>query len=407
MSQPLDAIRVVEVGQWGFVPAAGAILADWGADVVKVEHPVQGDPMRGLASSGLVPTAGTDGINVMWEIPNRGKRSIGIDLSRNGGRELLYRLAAACDVFLTSFLPGVRQKLGIDVEHIRAVNADIVYARGSGYGPGGPDADRGGYDRAAYWARGGPAASMTPVGGDPPGMPGNAFGDLTSAVAVAAGIAGALVRRERTGEGSVVDVSLLGMAMWSMAPSIVGSKLFGDAGAQGNQTRESAPNPVVQTYRTRDGRHVVLVFLQSDRHWPELCARIDRPELVGDERFATAAQRSANRLECMAILDKEFAKRTLDEWRIALDGMDGVWAAVQTGAELPDDPQVIANGYVRDITTGAGSTVPVVASPVQFDEAQPNLVQAPEHGQHTEEVLLDIGLGWDEIVRRKEAGDVL
>src|SRR5262249_38472208 len=177
MTDILSGIRVVELAAWTFVPAAGAVLADWGADVIKVEHPETGDPQRGLISSGLIP-GGPGAVNYIMEQPNRGKRSIGLDISTDDGRELLYELARSSDVFLTSFLPASRQKLQIDVEHIKAVNPNIVYVRGSGQGPLGPDAEQGGLDGASYWARGGIANALTPPELEWPVSPRPAFGDL-------------------------------------------------------------------------------------------------------------------------------------------------------------------------------------------------------------------------------------
>src|SRR4051812_26397616 len=203
MGHALSGIRVVEVAAWTFVPAAGAVLADWGADVIKVEHPVMGDPQRGLRSMGIIP-GGDNAINYIIEQPNRGKRSIGLDISTDHGREILYKLAAQSDVFLTSFLPDVRQKLKIDVEHIRAVNPTIVYARGSGQGPKGPDAGKGGYDGASYWARGGVSEALTPECAEYPIGGRAAFGDLAGGMTIAGGIAAGLVQVARTGTAPVI-----------------------------------------------------------------------------------------------------------------------------------------------------------------------------------------------------------
>jgi crotonobetainyl-CoA:carnitine CoA-transferase CaiB-like acyl-CoA transferase len=404
MASALDGIRVLEVAAWTFVPAAGAVLADWGADVIKVEHPVNGDPQRGLVSMGIIP-GGPGAVNYIIEQPNRGKRSIGLDISTEQGRELLYQLAASSDVFLTSFLPEVRQKLQIDVEHIRAVKPDIVYARGSGQGPKGPDRTKGGYDGASYWARGGVSEALTPecaefpVGGRP------AFGDLAGGMSIAGGIAAALLQRERTGVAPVIDVSLLGLAMWMLSPDIVASGLYG-GDPMPKFDHHTSPNPLVGYYRTKDDRFVTLMLLQSDRFWPELCEHVGRPELIADERFADGAARFTNQRELVAVLDEVFASRTLEEWKQALAGMKGVWAPVQRPAELVDDVQVQANGYLSRVTNGSDD-FDLVASPVQMDEAAVALGPAPEHGQHTEEILLELGLDWDEIARGKASGAIL
>ena len=226
MQDALDGIRVLEVASWTFVPAAGAVLSDWGADVLKIEHPDTGDPQRGLITSGLLP-GGPNAVNFIMEQPNRGKRSVAIDIHTDGGRELLYRLAETSDVFLTSFRKDACVRLKIDIDDIRARNPNIIYARGSGQGVNGPEAERGGYDGASYFARGGVADALTPPGSEWPIAPTAAFGDLPGGMTIAGGIAAALLRRERTGVASVVDVSLLGMAMWTMSPGIIASKLYG------------------------------------------------------------------------------------------------------------------------------------------------------------------------------------
>jgi crotonobetainyl-CoA:carnitine CoA-transferase CaiB-like acyl-CoA transferase len=404
MSNALEGIRVLEVAAWTFVPAAGAVLADWGADVIKVEHPVTGDPQRGLVSMGLIP-GGPGAINYIIEQPNRGKRSIGLDISTEHGRELLYKIAGQSDVFLTSFLPTTRQKLRIDVEHIRAVNPNIVYARGSGQGPKGPDSGKGGYDGASYWARGGVSYALTPGSSEWPigGRPG--FGDLAGGMSIAGGIAAGLVQRERTGVAPVIDVSLLGLAMWMLSPDIVASGIYGgDPTPKTDRTR--SPNPLVGFYRTKDDRYLSFMLLQADRFWPEFCEHVGVPELIEDDRFAEAGKRFENHAELMDILDSQFASKTLAEWCEILQTMTGVWAPVQQANEMVHDPQVQANGYLAHVVNG-DNEFDLVASPVQMDETADALQAAPEHGQHTEEILLELGVEWDEIARGKESGAIL
>jgi crotonobetainyl-CoA:carnitine CoA-transferase CaiB-like acyl-CoA transferase len=402
--KPMDGIRVVEVASWTFVPAAGAVLSEWGAEVLKIEHPEGGDPQRGLVSSGLVPGA-TAGFNFFVEQPNHGKKSVAINIQHPEGREALLKLCETADVFLTNLLHGPRQRAQVDVEHIRAVNPDIVYVRGSGQGPKGPHADRGGYDMASYFARSGIMNALA-YGEDPYGPTMTAaFGDLPGGQTIAGAVAAALLKRERTGETSVVDVSLLNFGMWANAPDIVISKLLG--APMPKMTRTTMPNPLVNRYLTKDGRLIALVMLQAVRFWPELISAVGRPELATDERFTDPASMAMNAGEGMKILDEVFATKTFDEWKAILEGVKGVWAPVQSGLELHEDPQAIANGYIAEVPMPDGNTYPLVANPVQFDEAPNELTRAPELGEHTDEVLRSAGYDDEQIINLKIADAIL
>ena len=404
MSDVLSGIRVVEVAAWTFVPISGAVLAEWGADVIKIEHPQSGDPQRGLVSSGLIP--GGSGVNFMFEVPNRGKRSVALDLSTEAGRELLYRLVETADVFVTNYLPDVRARLHIDVDDIRAHNPGVIYVRGSGQGARGPDAGRGGFDGASYWARAGLAMAFKDPASDWPPDQRPAFGDVLGGLTIAGGIAAAIARRERTGEPSLIDVSLLGMGLWSLGPEVTSAKLFEGVEIP-TFDRDSTPNPLVGTFPTKDGRFVALVLLQADRFWPDLCAHIGRAELLDDPRFRDAASRYEHRRECIEELRATFRTGTYDEWRERLRTLEGVWAPLQTPLEVHDDPQVAANGYLEQIDTETGGMFVLPANPVQFDETPPAVRRAPEHGEHTDEVLLALGLDYEEIIEHKISGAVL
>jgi crotonobetainyl-CoA:carnitine CoA-transferase CaiB-like acyl-CoA transferase len=305
----MDGIKVVEVASWTYVPVAGAVLAEWGADVIKIEHPESGDPQRGLAAMGLVPT-GPGGIAHMMELPNRGKRSVGIDMRTPEGRELLLKLCETADVFLTNFRPQARRKLGIDVDDVRAVNPNIIYVRGSGQGQRGPDSERGGYDGCTFWGRGGPADIISdPDDGYPISQPGPAFGDVIGGLTIAGGISAALYHREHTGEPSIVDNSLLGTAMWATAASSMAAGLFGMTRMPARDRTET-PNPIVGMYKTSDGRFLSLVMLESDRYWGDLVGLLGAPELEHDPRFIDAAARRENAAACVGLLDDLFAKKT-------------------------------------------------------------------------------------------------
>jgi crotonobetainyl-CoA:carnitine CoA-transferase CaiB-like acyl-CoA transferase len=399
---PLTGFRVVELATYFFVPAAGAALADWGADVIKIEHPTLGDPMRGLVNRGLKEK---DGINYLFEQSNRSVRSMGVDLTTEGGLQLLYRLLETADVFLTSLLPPVLERLKVDADTIQARNPRVVYARGTGQGAHGPDRGKGGMDFGTFWGRGGVLHAITPPGQQPVAPP-PAFGDGLSGQILAGAVAAALLKREHTGKAPVVDVSLLACAAWGMSPDVVASKLFGfDDSPPLNPY--AAGNPLTHVYRTKDDRYLTMVLYETDHYWPIVCRLMSRDDLLEDERFRGHEALMLNARACIELLEAEFASRTLDEWCLLFQDLDGVWEPISRASELHRDPQVEANHYLRTAESPGQAPVTLVASPAQFDETPPDLKRAPEHGQHTEEILLELGLTWDDIISHKSSGAIL
>jgi crotonobetainyl-CoA:carnitine CoA-transferase CaiB-like acyl-CoA transferase len=403
----MQGVRILEVAEHTFVPAASAILADWGAEVIKIEHPERGDAMRGLASSGVMPSMGA--VHVLLEHSNRGKKSIGIDVSTEQGLDLIYRLAATSDVFLTNKLPAVRKKLRIEPDDIRAHNPNIIYVSGTGAGERGPDANKGGYDFLSYWCRASSAMGTTPTDVDYlAGQPGPGYGDSIGGMTIAGGILGALFHRERTGEALPVDVSLLGVGMWAMSPAIALSLQLDFPWRPGPSSGGGAgpANPLVGTYRTEDGKFLAFSCLQGFKYWPGACRAIGRDDLVTDERFSSHESLAANAGVARKILAEVFRAAPLSEWRERLDSFDGQWAVAQDTLEVTADPQVEANGYLGEAVTPEGVPFTLVTTPVQFAGEPAPPKRGPEFNEHCEEILASIGCGTDEMLELKVAGVV-
>jgi len=409
MHRPMEGVRVLEVAQFTFVPAAGAVLADWGAEVIKVEHAERGDAQRGLIRVLGLETAskGTSFFPII-EGPNRGKRSVGLALDKPGARRVLEELVRRSDVFLTNFLPEARAKLGIDVEDIRAINPDIIYVRGSGFGGRGPDADKGGYDLTAFWLRGGSAGGLIgPDADSVPGMPAGAYGDSMGGMTIAGGIAAALYSRKVTGEPSVLDVSLLGVGAWATQFSINLALLGGGPLPVAEQPKHgTAFNPLVGAYKTSDGRWVGLCMLQPGRYWGEFVTNAGRPELAADERFDNAEKLMANASQAAELVAEIVGSRTLEEMTDVLERGEGQWAIVQNAWELGNDPALREAGMIAQIVDVDGVQRELVANPVQFDETPVSITRAPQFAEHTDDVLSELGLTEDELIQLKIDGAV-
>jgi crotonobetainyl-CoA:carnitine CoA-transferase CaiB-like acyl-CoA transferase len=398
MSGPLTGIRVVELGLWVAGPSAGAVLADWGAEVVKIEPP-EGDPFRGL----YLTVAGAElPANPPFELDNRGKRSVALNLATAEGRRIAHDLIEGADVFITNMRLPALARLGLDWRTLAARNPRLVYGLVTGYGERGPDAERPSYDIGAFWARAGIAAALTPPGGEPPFQRG-AMGDHTAGMTLAGGVSAALLARERTGRGQLVSTSLLRVGLYVLGWDTNAALRLGIEAAP--MTRAWTPNPVISAYRAGDGRWFWLLGLQGQRHWPDLVRAIERPEWLEDPRFATMKARREHVTELVALLDELFATRTLAEWGEAFDRAGMWWAPVQSTTEVIADPQAEAAGAWVDVPVAEGGTARMVATPVDFsDTCWAPAGASPECGQHTEEVLLELGYDWERIGTLKEAG---
>lgn len=407
MTKILDGVRVLEIAQFIFVPTCGALLADWGADVIKIEHPERGDGQRGFirVSGNLVD----HDCDPTFEHANRGKRSVGINIATDEGRETLYELAKSCDVVLTNYLPDARQKLKVDVEHLRAVNPDIIYARGSAFGDKGPDRMRGGYDWTAFWISSGMGWAMTPEEFSVPLNPNiGGYGDTISGMNLAGGILGALLHRERTGEALEVDVSLSSSAWWSSGVAMNQALMTGDAPRNTSPAPGANPySPFMGHYLTSDGGSITLFMLQPGPFIRDTLEHLGLADLADDPRCADAQSLMANAVAIGVHVERAIGAKSFDYWRDHLKTMKGQWAAFQTVADMAQDEQALANDMVFEVESVSGKPVQLVRGPVQYNgEPRGTASRAPTASEHTETVLLELGFDWEKLAELKALGAI-
>jgi crotonobetainyl-CoA:carnitine CoA-transferase CaiB-like acyl-CoA transferase len=397
---PMTGVRVLEIGAWIAGPAASMMLADWGADVVKIES-LDGDPFRWIITGGYMP------VNAAFELDNRGKRSVALDLETPTGRAIVGELLTTwgADVLVTNVRTPVLERWGFDHQTLLGAHPRLVYGLTTGYGIVGDERDRPGYDIGAFYSRSGVAAAHTLVGGEPPVLRG-AFGDHITGAMLAAGIAAALYQREQTGRGQLVTTSLLRTGMYTIGQDLNTIVRTGMSFPMG-QGRRATTNPVMNCYQAGDGTWFWLLGLQPDRHWPALARAVGRPEWIDDERYSSLASRRENAAGLIEALDAIFAGATRDEWAATFDRAGVWWEAVLSPFEVVDDPQVIAAGGFVEAPHAEGPAR-TLTTPVDFHGAPPvPRIASPEHGQHTEEVLLELGYDWDRLAELKDDGVIL
>ncbi|MDJ0849302.1 MAG: CoA transferase [Myxococcota bacterium] len=400
MAMPLDGIRVVDWTIWQQGPVASTMLGDLGAEVIKIESRDGGDPGRGLMRAQGIDLS--DRPNFYFEANNRNKKSLTVDLRKPEGQALVQELVAKSDVFVQNFRKGVAARLGLGAAELRERNPRLVYASATGYGPEGPDSSEPSFDHLGL-ARSGIMLAAGEPGMPPLGVAGG-VADQMGAIMLAYGVLAALVAREKHGMGQEVDASHLGSMAFLQGLSLSMKLMMGIA--MPRMQRSKASNPLWNHYRCQDDKWLAVAMLQPDRYWADFCRALDRPDMADDERFGDNPSRARNAASAIAAFDEAFAKRPRAEWIEHLKKSPGdfIFTVVNTVDDLPEDPQVLVNGYVTDFEHPQFGPTKMVGMPVRLSET-PGAVRspAPELGQNTEEVLLDVlGYDWDRISELRE-----
>jgi len=407
MVLPLDGMKVVELGYWVLGPTCARVLGELGADVIKVENPDGGDPGRGVAPPKSVNEANLEGNNPMWQWWNLGKRDIVIDLGQDNGRKIIYKLLETADIFVTNLRPTIVDRFLLDYESVNGINPRIIYAQATGFGFKGSHRDRRAFDETAFWTRSG----IMSILGEPdvPPVPlRGAMGDLTTSIFLVSAILSAIIARDRFGFGQKVDISLMSSGMWVAGGDVQRYLTWGEDYNYHKFPRKNMTNPLRNAYQTKDGKWLFFMMLQTDRFWSDLCQALEREDLDKDPRFDSHAKRIDNSELIISILDEVLATRTMAEWAERFDRYGLIWEPETTVPEVLNDPQVSENGLVTELEHPSGRRVKLLDVPFQLSQTPARArALAPELGQHTEEVLLELGYDWSEIAKLKEEKVIL
>jgi crotonobetainyl-CoA:carnitine CoA-transferase CaiB-like acyl-CoA transferase len=399
---PLEGVKVIEMGTWIAVPGAAAILGDWGADVIKVENLEGGDPLRGIRR---VENIEIKDMHFGWELVNRNKKSIAMDTRTEQGKEILYKLTKTVDIFMTNRVPRGTGQQGLDYTSLSRLKPRLIYVLFTGFGEIGPDREKAGYDITAFWARGGFMYKTGEPGRIPPTQP-LSVGDQISAMYIAGAISTALFARERTGKGQKISLSLYQNAAWTIAWELQ-AFLYANEEIRWRY-QDEAVNPLWNLYQTADKRWIQLACLQSDRHWYPFCEAIGREDLKQDSRFASDLKRGENSRSLVSLIKDIISNKTLEEWEKILRRHRIIYERCNSISEVVNDPQALENDFIVGIRHPSGHQLRLVNSPVKFSGTPSSIKSsAPEYGQNTEEILLELGYAWDNIAKFKEEGVIL
>ena len=402
MSGILEGIKVLSMGQIVAIPAASSVMADWGADVIKLE-PLTGEMHRGQRTNQGVDVSGSS-VNWVMQVLNRNTRGLALDLKQQSGKDIVYKLIQNADIFMSNYERNSVRRLGLDYETLSNINPRLIYGFVSGYGPVGPDKDERGYDFTAGWARSGMMYMIGEPGTPPPPQRAGMI-DSAAGAHLLGGICAALLQREKTGKGQLIEVSLYHTGAWSLSMDIE-MAMGGRIPVKHDRTK--ATNPIWNSYQTKDGRWFWLAMLQPDPAWPGFCRAIGRPELENDPKFNSIDSRRQNCQELVHIIEHELATKTMAEWEKLFKDNNCIYGRVQSPLEVTTDPQALAAGFFADVDYSGQGKIKILTSPVLFDgKVAPITTPAPELGQHTEEILLDLGYTWDDISRLKDSKVIL